>query len=100
MRRWKKSAEEHKLPPRIICTTPERVAKAAVKAIYRNRRLVTVEPFAKFMYAMKRFAPWLIGFHLPHGRAQTRGRKMAQLETGGVSLTATQCAWRSHQLRA
>ena len=31
-------AEEHKLPPRIICTTPERVANAAIKAIYRNRR--------------------------------------------------------------
>ena len=42
------------MPPRIITTTPERVANAAVKAIYRNRRLVVMEPFARFMYATKR----------------------------------------------
>lgn len=54
------SVEEHKVPPRILCTTPERVANAAVKAIYRNRRLVVVEPFARFLHATKRFAPWLM----------------------------------------
>ena len=52
-----KDMEEHKVPPRIITTTPERVANAAVKAIYRNRRLVVMEPFARFLYAIKRFAP-------------------------------------------
>jgi short-subunit dehydrogenase len=72
--------EEHKLPPKAICTTPERVANAAVKAIYRNRRLVVMEPFARLMYATKRFAPWLLDgiFHL--GRRKRVARKMAKLE--------------------
>ena len=69
--------EEHKMPPRIITTTPERVANAAVKAIYRNRRLVVMEPFARLMYATKRFAPWLLDgiFHL--GRRKRIAKKMA-----------------------
>ena len=75
-----KSADEHKIPPRIICTTPERVANAAIKAIYRNRRLVVMEPFARFMYAMKRYTPWLMDslFHL--GRRKHVARKMAHYE--------------------
>lgn len=75
-----KSEEEHKVPPRIICTTPEKVANAAVKAIYRNSRLVTVEPFAKFMYAMKRFAPWAMDFVFHMGRRKRVAKKMAQLD--------------------
>ena len=74
------NVEEHKLPPKAITTTPERVANAAVKAIYRNRRLVVMEPFARLMYATKRFAPWLLDgiFHL--GRRERVARKMAKLE--------------------
>jgi short-subunit dehydrogenase len=73
-------AEEHKVPPRAICTTPERVAEFAIKAIYRNKRLVIMEPFARLMYATKRFAPWLLDaiFHL--GRRKRVARKMAQLK--------------------
>ena len=74
------SAEEHKLPPRLICTTPERVAKAAIKAIYRNRRLVTIEPFARLMYAVKRFAPWLLDFIFQLGKRKRMARKMAGLQ--------------------
>jgi short-subunit dehydrogenase len=72
--------EEHKLPPKAITTTPERVANAAVKAIYRNRRLVVMEPFARLMYATKRFAPWLLDgiFHL--GRRKRVARKLTRLE--------------------
>jgi short-subunit dehydrogenase len=72
--------EEHKTPPKMICTTPERVARAAVKAIYRNRRLVTVEPFAKFMYVLKRFTPWLLDLLFHRGRRKRIARKMAKLE--------------------
>lgn len=70
---------EHKLPPKIITTTPERVAKAAIKAIYRNRRMVVMEPFARLMYATKRFAPWLMDavFHL--GRKKKVAKKMELL---------------------
>jgi len=74
------AVEEHKIPPRIICTTPEHVANAAVKAIYRNKRLVTVEPFAKFMYALKRFTPWLLDFVFHRGRRKRVAKKMALLE--------------------
>jgi short-subunit dehydrogenase len=74
------SAEEHKIPPRIITTTPERVANAAIKAIYRNRRLVVMEPFARFMYGMKRFAPWLLDFIFHLGRRKRVARKMAALK--------------------
>lgn len=72
--------EEHKIPPKAITTTPERVANAAVKAIYRNRRLVVMEPFARLMYATKRFAPWILDgiFHL--GRRKRVARKMAELK--------------------
>ena len=72
--------DEHKIPPRIITTTPERVANAAVNAIYRNRGVVVMEPFARFMFALKRFAPWIMDaiFHL--GRRKRVTRKMAELE--------------------
>ena len=75
-----KAATEHKLPPRIICTTPERVANAAVKAIYRNRRLVVMEPFARLLYTTKRFAPWVLDiiFHL--GRRKRVERKLAAVK--------------------
>jgi short-subunit dehydrogenase len=75
-----KTVTDHKLPPRVICTTPERVANSAVKAIYRNRRLVVMEPFARLMYATKRFAPWVLDviFHL--GRRKRIERKMAALQ--------------------
>jgi short-subunit dehydrogenase len=74
------SVEEHKQPPRIVCTTPERVANAAVKAIYRNRRLVTLEPFAKFMYGVKRFAPWALDFAFHMGRRKRIAKKTESLE--------------------
>jgi short-subunit dehydrogenase len=74
------SVEEHKIPPRIITTTPERVASAAIKAIYRNRRLVVMEPFARFMYGMKRFAPWMMDFIFHLGRRKRVASKMAALK--------------------
>jgi hypothetical protein len=54
------------------------VANAAVKAIYRDRRLVVMEPFARLLYATKRFAPWLLDliFHL--GRHKRIERKLEQ----------------------
>jgi short-subunit dehydrogenase len=75
-----RSQTEHKLPPRIICTTPERVANAAVKAVYRNRRLVVMEPFARLLYTTKRCAPWILDsiFHL--GRRKRVERKISKLK--------------------
>ncbi len=72
--------EDHKIPPKLVTTTPERVANAAVKAIYRNRRLVVMEPMARLMYATKRFAPWLMDFMFHLGRRKRIDRKMAHFE--------------------
>jgi short-subunit dehydrogenase len=69
-----------KIPPRIFCTTPEKVARAAVKAIRRNRRLIVVEPLAKLLTTIKRFAPGLIDFCLHLGRRSRIAKKMARLE--------------------
>jgi len=69
-----------KIPPRLFCTTPEKVARAAVQAIRRDRRLVVVEPFAKLLTTVKRFAPGLIDFCLHLGRRSRIAKKMARLE--------------------
>jgi short-subunit dehydrogenase len=75
-----KAAEEHKRPPRILCTTPERVAKAAIKAIYRNRRLVTIGLFARLAYTVKRIAPWVLDFIFHLGKRKRMARKKARLQ--------------------
>jgi short-subunit dehydrogenase len=68
-----------KVPPRIFCTTPEKVARATVKAIRRNRRMVVVEPIAKLLTTIKRFSPGLIDFFLHLGRHHRIAKKMARL---------------------
>jgi len=73
-------SKEPKIPPRIFCTTPEKVAHAAVKAIRRDRRLVVVEPLAKLLTTVKRFTPGLIDFFLHLGRRSRIAKKMARLE--------------------
>jgi NAD(P)-dependent dehydrogenase (short-subunit alcohol dehydrogenase family) len=70
--------KEHKVPPRIFRTTPKNVARAAVKAIRRNRRMVVMTPAAWFLVSAKRFVPGVMDllFHL--GRRKRVERKMAQ----------------------
>lgn len=48
------------LPPRWICASEEAVARKAIRAIRRNRRLVLVTPLAHLLFNAKRFAPWLL----------------------------------------
>jgi short-subunit dehydrogenase len=72
-----KDIEEHKTPPRILTTTPDRVANAAVKAIYRNRRIVVMEPFARLLYFLKRFAPGITDFIFHLGRRKRIAKKIA-----------------------
>ncbi|OHB75004.1 MAG: short-chain dehydrogenase [Planctomycetes bacterium RBG_16_64_10] len=73
------SGHKHKAtptPPRWICTTPERVAAKAVRAIRRDQRLVLVSPLAYTLYYTKRFAPGLLDALQRIGRR----RKMRQKE--------------------
>ncbi|HUG91651.1 MAG TPA: SDR family oxidoreductase [Planctomycetaceae bacterium] len=48
------------LPPRWICASEEAVARKAIRAIRRNRRLVLVTPLAHLLFNVKRFAPWVL----------------------------------------
>lgn len=59
-------------PPRWISTTPERVARIALKAIRRNRRQVLITPLAHLLWNLKKFAPWLIDFANHLGRKKKR----------------------------
>jgi short-subunit dehydrogenase len=69
-----------KIPPKLFCTTPEKIARTAVRAIRRNRRLVVVEPFAHLLTSIKRFTPSVIDFFLHLGRRSRIEKKMARLE--------------------
>jgi hypothetical protein len=50
-----------------------------VRAIRRNKRLVVVEPFARFFCTLKRLAPGLLDFAMHLGRRKRMARKAANL---------------------
>lgn len=52
------------MPPAWICTTPEVVAEATLRAIYRNQAVAIVSPMAWGLYYLKRLAPWF--FNILH----------------------------------
>jgi short-subunit dehydrogenase len=81
--------QQHKVPPKLFTTTPDKVARAAVRAIRRNRRLVVIEPSARFLTTVKRLAPGVVDFFLHLGRRNRIAKKMARLE-------AEQAAVRRH----
>ncbi|MBW3539032.1 MAG: SDR family NAD(P)-dependent oxidoreductase [Planctomycetes bacterium] len=47
-------------PPRWLCASEETVARRALWAIRRNRRLTLVTPLAHGLYWLKRIAPWFL----------------------------------------
>ena len=47
-------------PPRWISATPEQVARKAVRAIKKNKRMVIITPLAHLLYWCKRIAPGLL----------------------------------------
>lgn len=69
-----------KAPPLWLCTTPERVAKATVKAIRKNRSKVVMEPFARTLYASKKYLPSVMDFGLQFGRGRRMRRHALELE--------------------
>lgn len=73
-------AKDHKAPPGLLRSTPERVAAAAVKAIRRNSRLVVVGPDAHVLVNAKRFVPGVLDFLLHLGRRKRMRRKLERLE--------------------
>jgi short-subunit dehydrogenase len=73
--------KEAKVPPKFFQISPERVARATVRAIRRNRRIVVLEPAARFTCALNRVTPWFLDFFFHLGRRKRLARKMAKLET-------------------
>jgi NAD(P)-dependent dehydrogenase (short-subunit alcohol dehydrogenase family) len=75
-------------PPGWICTTDERVAAQAVRAIYRNQAVTVVGWSALVLYYAKRLIPWL--FYAIHdvGRSKNVRRKLKAERIGASSLPA------------
>jgi short-subunit dehydrogenase len=72
--------KEHKIPPQIFQTTPEKVAAAAVKAIRRNKRMVVMTPAAWLLVSAKRFMPGVMDFLFHLGRRKRVERKATELQ--------------------
>jgi short-subunit dehydrogenase len=51
-----------RVPPRWLCSSPEKVAARALKAILRNEGLVLVSPMAHVLWFLKRLSPDLLAF--------------------------------------
>ncbi len=49
--------QQQKVPPKWMLTTPEKIAKRAVKAIHRNQAQVVMQPYAKLACLGKRLFP-------------------------------------------
>jgi short-subunit dehydrogenase len=69
-------AAKKKVPPDWVCTSPEQVARAAVRAIRKNQGVVVVEPIARMLTTVKRFAPWLIDWGLHIGKRRHTRRRL------------------------
>lgn len=64
-------------PPRLLSTTPERVAARVVRAIQRDERLVLVTPLAHVLYHLHRFTPGVIDVLQRLGRRRRMAKKLA-----------------------
>ncbi|MCG8449945.1 MAG: SDR family oxidoreductase [Pirellulales bacterium] len=67
----------HKLPPRWLLSTPERIADQAIKAIYRNQAMVVPQLYAKMVCLGKRFFPGLYDWANHLSRKQRRPHQAA-----------------------
>jgi hypothetical protein len=66
-------------PPRWLSTTPERVARRAVRAVRRNQAIALVTPVAYFTYYLKRFAPGLLDWVSHFGQRAAMKKKRQRL---------------------
>jgi 3-oxoacyl-[acyl-carrier protein] reductase len=69
--------KQPKLPPWWLCTTPERVAFAAIKAIRRRSALVVITPLARALWAAERTSPRFVDWLFREG---WRRRGKVQIE--------------------
>ncbi len=50
------------VPPKWFLTTPEKIARRTIRAIYRNHGVVVIQPYARLLYLVKRLAPGFLDF--------------------------------------
>ncbi len=77
-------------PPAWMCTTPENVARKAIRAIYRNRRMVLAGWLAHCVHLIRRVAPGLFDrmYHVRRPNwLKSRKRDPARLRQSAALLT-------------
>jgi short-subunit dehydrogenase len=82
--------EKQKTPPRWTTTTPEKVARAAVRAIRRNRARVVMEPLARVMFTFKRFLPGVMDIAMHLGRSRQTEKRLAYWQSQEAVTNATE----------
>jgi short-subunit dehydrogenase len=65
-----RSSKPIRVPPGWLCSSPEKIAARAVKAIRRNEGLVLVSPMSHLLWFLKRLSPGFVAF-----LARRRGKK-------------------------
>ena len=80
-------------PPRWACTTPDRVAAKAIRAIRSNARIALVTPLAYAVYYTRRIAPGLLDtlYHIGRHRRPSQDAEAGQ-RPSGVLPSSTQRA--------
>lgn len=88
------SGRTQRTPPSWVCTTPERVADKAVRAIRRNSRIALVTPLAHAAYYTRRVAPGLLDllYHVGRRRSQTRQAEAVSKDSTTVLGSSQQAA--------
>ncbi len=82
-----KPSAEHKVPPQFLCTSPQRVAAAAIKAIRRNRRQVVMGPLARVLVGASRYVPGIMDFAFHLGKRRRVERKLKRLAARAPAAT-------------
>jgi NAD(P)-dependent dehydrogenase (short-subunit alcohol dehydrogenase family) len=66
-------------PPAWLCTTPEKVAARAIRAIRRNQGVVTITPLAHVLWILQRLSPRFVGW-LAVKRGQIEARNLRRIQ--------------------
>lgn len=74
--------KQPKLPPWWLCTTPEKVAAAAIRAIRRRRALVVITPLAHVLWIAERISPRFVDWLFREG---WRRRGKVRIENAAAS---------------
>ena len=74
------TADKRRLPPRWLCVSADKVARAAVRGIRRNRRRVVVDPVGRIIRGAIGVAPDLFDWMQSLGRSRRLQKKHSQLE--------------------